>query len=73
MAVARKERLADARGQHARRSGDVSRQGQPAHDAGDRVLQVTASRLRGTMRTPDFVAHLGGDEFVVVLPETATI
>lgn len=46
---------------------------QPAHDAGDRVLQVTASRLRGTMRTSDFVAHLVGDEFVVVLPETATI
>jgi diguanylate cyclase (GGDEF)-like protein len=40
------------------------------HDAGDRVLQVTASRLRETMRASDFVARLGGDEFVVVLPET---
>jgi diguanylate cyclase (GGDEF)-like protein len=40
------------------------------HDAGDRVLQVTASQLRGTMRASDFVARLGGDEFVVVLPET---
>src|SRR5712691_7562249 len=39
------------------------------HEAGDRVLQVTASRLRQTLRTSDFVARLGGDEFVAVLPD----
>lgn len=39
------------------------------HEAGDRVLQVTAERLRRTMRASDFVARLGGDEFVAVLPD----
>ena len=40
------------------------------HEAGDRVLTVTASRLRETLRSSDFVARLGGDEFVAVLPQT---
>lgn len=39
------------------------------HAAGDRVLQVTAERLRGCVRSGDFVARLGGDEFVAVLPD----
>jgi diguanylate cyclase (GGDEF)-like protein len=39
------------------------------HEAGDRVLQVTAARLRGAARASDFVARLGGDEFVAVLTE----
>jgi len=39
------------------------------HEAGDRVLQVTAERLRAAMRGSDFVARLGGDEFVVVLSD----
>lgn len=39
------------------------------HDAGDRVLQVTADRLRSAMRSSDFVARLGGDEFVAVLSD----
>ncbi|MDN3649857.1 EAL domain-containing protein [Reinekea marina] len=37
------------------------------HDAGDQVLGAMASRIsRGVKRT-DFVAHLGGDEFLVIL------
>ena len=40
------------------------------HEAGDRVLRITASRLRETLRSSDFVARLGGDEFVAVLPQT---
>jgi diguanylate cyclase (GGDEF)-like protein len=42
------------------------------HEAGDRVLQVTASRLRRALRVSDFVARLGGDEFVAALPEAPT-
>ena len=43
------------------------------HEAGDRVLQVTASRLRQTLRNSDFVARLGGDEFVAVLPDVQSV
>ena len=43
------------------------------HEAGDRVLQVTATRLRQTLRTSDFVARLGGDEFVAVLPDVSSV
>lgn len=37
------------------------------HAAGDRVLTVTAQRLRGRLRKGDLVARLGGDEFAVLL------
>lgn len=40
------------------------------HEAGDKLLQETAVRLKHTIRTSDVVARLGGDEFVVLLPET---
>jgi len=40
------------------------------HEAGDRVLQMTATRLRRTLRTSDFVARMGGDEFVAVLSDS---
>lgn len=38
------------------------------HDAGDRILQEVAQRLLQGMRQSDFVARVGGDEFVVLLP-----
>ena len=37
------------------------------HGAGDRLLQVMATRLRELLRDSDLVARLGGDEFVVLL------
>ncbi|HEX2092024.1 MAG TPA: sensor domain-containing diguanylate cyclase, partial [Longimicrobiaceae bacterium] len=43
------------------------------HEAGDRVLQHVAELLRSTMREVDLAARLGGEEFVVLLPETSLI
>ena len=40
------------------------------HQTGDRVLRSIAGALRAAVRTSDVVARYGGDEFVVVMPET---
>jgi len=39
------------------------------HEAGDRVLQEAAARLRQSLREGDSVARLGGDEFTVILED----
>ncbi|MEP6405803.1 MAG: diguanylate cyclase, partial [Marinobacter sp.] len=40
------------------------------HKAGDRVLQLVARALRERLRATDFIARFGGEEFVILLPET---
>ena len=40
------------------------------HDAGDDVLREFSRRIRRTVRSVDLVCRLGGEEFVVVMPET---
>ena len=40
------------------------------HDAGDRVLVTLARELRHAVRTDDVVCRMGGDEFLIICPDT---
>lgn len=40
------------------------------HDAGDAVLRELAGRLRSHVRGLDMVCRLGGEEFLILMPET---
>jgi len=40
------------------------------HKAGDRVLQLVAKEVMDRLRNTDFVARFGGEEFVLLFPET---
>ena len=41
------------------------------HLAGDKVLRILARTLRARLRKTDFIARFGGEEFVVLMPETS--
>ena len=43
---------------------------QHGHAVGDQVLQQVGERLREACRHTDFVARFGGEEFLVLLPDT---
>lgn len=40
------------------------------HPAGDRVLQVMSCIMASAVRNKDIVGRLGGEEFLIILPET---
>jgi two-component system, cell cycle response regulator len=42
------------------------------HDIGDKVLQELSARLKANTRSVDLCCRVGGEEFIMVLPNTAT-
>lgn len=40
------------------------------HELGDRALRLYAATLRGSMREADIVSRYGGEEFLVLMPDT---
>lgn len=42
------------------------------HQAGDTALKTAASVIRASVRGSDVAARVGGEEFAVILPDTAT-
>ncbi len=43
------------------------------HEAGDKLLQLVAERLRKDLRATDLLARFGGDEFVMILGEVDSL
>lgn len=41
------------------------------HDVGDEILREFAARIRSTVRGADLACRYGGEEFVVVMPDTS--
>lgn len=41
------------------------------HIAGDRILQVIATLFNESLRSTDIIGRYGGDEFLLILPETS--
>ncbi|MDO3388088.1 GGDEF domain-containing protein [Gilvimarinus sp. SDUM040013] len=42
------------------------------HQAGDRVLRVLSSAIAKRLREVDFIGRYGGEEFVILMPETTS-
>ncbi|WP_416305689.1 GGDEF domain-containing protein [Neptunicella sp. SCSIO 80796] len=41
------------------------------HTAGDKTLRVIAQKIQSSLRTTDFLARWGGEEFVLIFPQTS--
>lgn len=41
------------------------------HDAGDKVLQIISSLIKDLLRQTDIIGRYGGDEFLLILPQTS--
>lgn len=41
------------------------------HEAGNRLLKMTVQCIQSQLRETDYIARYGGDEFIVLLPETS--
>jgi diguanylate cyclase (GGDEF)-like protein/PAS domain S-box-containing protein len=39
------------------------------HEAGDKLLKAVAGRLEDALRKSDTIARMGGDEFIIIVPE----
>jgi len=44
---------------------------QHGHQVGDNVLKSIVERIRETLRMPDVIGRVGGEEFMVLLPDTS--
>jgi two-component system, cell cycle response regulator len=43
------------------------------HAAGDKILKDVAERLRNNLRAFDLIARVGGEEFLIAMPDTDTL